>query len=311
MLLDSTQKNNGRTLKKIASFLSVSLAVFLSVIKFLASISTGSLSILSSMIDSIADVLASAITFIAIRYSTKPASRDFRYGYGKIEALSSFLQALFITGSGLFILYDGISRFFKPKELDDSFLGITIMLISLTLTISLVAFQKYVVRKTNSLALRGDSLHYITDIGTNMSVIIALIIIKITGITWIDSVVAIGIAAYLIHTAYILARDAVCMLMDQELGDDIKEDVEKIILSEPYVKGMHDLRTRSLGENDLFEFHLELDPNISLVAAHNHAHQVEAKIHQKYPDAQVIIHQEPEGAKEFHLDKQIELSKER
>lgn len=306
MLLSSAQKSDGHFLKKLASLLSVSLAVFLSIIKLFASMSTGSLSILSSMIDSLADVLASAITYIAIRYSTKPASREFRYGYGKAEALSSFLQALFITGSGLFILYDGILRFFKPQELDDSFLGITIMLISLILTIALVSFQRYVVKKTNSLALKGDSAHYVVDIATNISVIFALIIIKLTGIIWIDNIVAIGIAAYLLHTAYILAKNAVCMLMDQELDDEIRINVEKIILSEPYVEGLHDLRTRSLGEVDLFEFHLELDPHISLVTAHNHAHQVEAKIHKTYPNAQIIIHQEPKGAKEFHLDKEIE-----
>lgn len=306
MLLRSASKNNDHFLKKLASLLSVLLALFLSIVKLAASLSTGSLSILSSMIDSIADVLASAITFIAIRYSTKPASREFRYGYGKAEALSSFLQSLFITSSGLFILYDGINRFFNPRDMDNSFLGIIVMTISLLLTISLVMFQKYVVKKTNSLALKGDSAHYVVDIATNISVILALIVIKFTGIQWVDNVVAIGIALYLISIAYHLAKKAVSMLMDQELDDNIREDIEKIIKSQNFVKGIHDLRTRSLGENDLFEFHLELEPTISLIEAHNQAHKVEHEIHKKYPNSQVVIHQEPKGAKEFHLDKEIE-----
>lgn len=303
MLLNSV--NNGNFLKKLASVLSISLALFLSLIKLLAGLSTGSLSIISSMVDSVSDVLASGITFVAIKYSTKPASNDFRYGYGKAEALSSFLQALFIIASGGFILFDGIKRFFNPRPLDDNIFGITIMVISLILTIMLVMFQRYVINKTNSLALKGDSAHYVVDIATNASVIITLIFVKFTGIRWIDNVAAIGIAIYLISSAYALAKDAICMLMDQELDDETREDIKNIIKSQHFVQGIHDLRTRSLGEHELFEFHLELAPDISLVEAHNQAHIVEDAIHQKYPNSQVVIHQEPKGANEFHLDMQI------
>lgn len=296
-------------LKHLAGILSISLSVFLSAIKIIATIYTGSLAILSSLIDSFTDVLASSITFVAIKYSTKPASSEFRYGYGKVEALSSFIQALFITISGVYILIDGIRRFFTPREIDDSALGIFIMIISLCLTIALVIFQKHVIKKTNSLALKGDSAHYIVDIATNISVIVALIIINYTGFLWVDNLIAIGIAIYLLHNAYELAKDSITMLLDQELIGGIREDVENIILKQECTKGVHDLRTRSLGGTYIFEFHLELCPSISLTEAHTQAHQVEEAILAKYPNAQVVIHQEPQGAQEFHLDKQIELNK--
>lgn len=289
-------------LKKIASTLSISLAFFLSIIKIIATYYTGSLAILSSMVDSLSDVLASAITFVAIRYSTKPATRSFRYGYGKAEALSSFLQSLFITASGIFILFDAVRRFFNPQTISEGFLGLLVMSISLVLTISLVCFQRYVVRKTNSLALKGDSAHYIVDIATNLSVIFTLILIKLTNIYWFDSLIAVGIAIYLIYNAYKLAKEAIFTLMDQELDKDIRDNIEKIILSQPFTKGVHDLRTRSLGGNYIFEFHLELDPHLSLVQAHNNAHKVEDEIKKVYPNSQVVIHQEPKGANEIHLD---------
>ncbi|MFV0625727.1 MAG: cation diffusion facilitator family transporter [Alphaproteobacteria bacterium] len=289
-------------LKKLAGFLSIFLATFLSLLKIIASLYTGSLAIFSSLIDSLSDVLASTITFVAIRISTKPASREFRYGYGKAEAISSLFQSLFIAASGIFVLVDGIKRLYSHQVLEDNFIGIGIMIISLILTLALVSFQSYVIKKTNSLALKADSAHYVVDIATNLSIILSLVVIKLYKIYWLDSVIAIAISIYLLYMAYSLIKEAVLTLMDQELSDDIRNDIIKTIHEQAFVKGVHDLRTRSLGEKYLFEFHLELDETISLKQAHDYAHITENEIIKKYPNAQVIIHQEPFGAKEERLD---------
>lgn len=300
--MSSQPQDNHTQLKKLAGAASISLSVFLSLLKIFASIYTGSLAILSSLIDSLSDVLASTITFIAIKVSTKPASREFRYGYGKAEAISSLFQSLFIAASGIYVLIDGVKRLYDHQELDDSLIGIGIMIISLILTLVLVAFQKYVINKTNSIALKADSAHYVVDISTNLSIIISLIAIKIYKIYWLDSVIAIAISIYLLYMAYDLIKEAILTLMDQELSEKIRMEVEKIIRQQPFTKGVHDLRTRSLGEKYLFEFHLELDEAISLKQAHDFAHLTEDEILKNYPNAQVIIHQEPYGAKEERLD---------
>ncbi|MDD4555822.1 MAG: cation diffusion facilitator family transporter [Alphaproteobacteria bacterium] len=300
--MTSTTSDNLKALKKKAGFLSISLALFLSILKIIATIYTGSLAIYSSMIDSLSDVLASTVTFFAIRFSTRPASRDFRYGYGKAEAISSLFQSLFIAASGLYVLCDGIIRLRSPEALDDSFIGISIMIISLLLTLALVMFQNHVIKKTNSMALKADSAHYLVDLTTNASIILSLIAIKFYKIYWLDSVIAIVISLYLLHMAYGLLKEAILTLMDQELSDEIRQTVESLIKKQPFTRGIHDLRTRSLGEKFLFEFHLELDEDISLKQAHDYAHITEDEILKTYPNAQVIIHQEPFGAKEERLD---------
>lgn len=298
--MSSNYKNN--KLKKIAGALSISLSVFLTIIKIIATIYTGSLAILSSLIDSISDILASTITFIAIKFSSKPASYSFRYGYGKAEGISSLFQSLFISASGIFILTDAIKKIINPQELEIGYLGIGIMAVSLVLTLGLVAFQKYVIKKTNSLALKADSAHYIVDITTNLSIIITLIVVKFYKIYWLDSVMAIFIALYLLHLAYGLIKEAMETLMDKELDEEIRENVKEIVLAQTFVRGIHDLRTRSLGEVYIFELHLELDGDISLKEAHEQSHIVEEKITKVYKNSQVVIHQDPFGEKEKRLD---------
>lgn len=305
--MSSTQLTNKEAakLKKTASVLSVSLSSFLAIIKLIATALTGSLVILTSLIDSLGDVLASTVTFIAIRFSTKPASCDFRYGYGKAEALSSFLQGLFISASGVYIMFDGIMRLFDPREIDDSIFGIAVMLTSLTLTFLLIKFQQYVMKRTESLAIKGDHAHYIVDIATNLSIIATLVLIRYTKLYWIDSVIAVSIAIYFIIIAIELIKDAIFVLMDQELSPEIRNNVQDIILSQKYTKGVHDLRTRSLGGSFIFEFHLELDPEISLHEAHELSHKLEDEIVAIYPNSQVVIHQEPKGAVEYQLDNDL------
>lgn len=292
-------------LKKLAASGSISLAIALCLIKGLAVFYTGSLAVLSSMVDSLSDIFASLVTFIAIRVSVKPASCNYRYGYGKVEALSALFQAAFIAASGLFILYDAVLRFLNPVPLSQTGFGLAVMILSLLLTLALVAFQRSVAKATNSQAIYADSMHYSVDIMTNTSIIISLIAIHFWQINWIDTAMAGVISIYLLYNAYALGRNAIFLLLDKELPHDVRESIYKIVAQHPLAPAIHDLRTRDLGGEYLFEFHLELDGQLNLYTAHQYTEEVEALIRQTYPQAQIIIHQDPAGIAEDRLDNKL------
>lgn len=293
------------TLKKMAAAASVLTALLLCLIKAAAVIYTGSLSVLSSMIDSLADVLSSIITFIAVRFSDRPLNERHRYGYGKIEAVSALVQAAFIIGSAGFILYDGVNRFIKPVEVRQTTIGLVVMAASLILTFALIAFQKFVVIKTNSKAIEADSAHYSVDVLSNLSVILSLFVVRYLHWQWFDIVTAVVIAIYLIINAVKLIYDALSEITDAEVDDNIKNNIINIVCAVEGVRGYHDFRSRVSGARMFIEIHLELDGNLSLYTAHAIADEAEEKIIAAYPQVQVIIHQDPFGLHEKRLDHQI------
>jgi ferrous-iron efflux pump FieF len=297
--------NSDVALKKMAAVASVLTALLLCLIKAAAVIYTGSLSVLSSMIDSLADVLSSIITFVAVRFSDRPMSEHHRYGYGKIEAVSALVQAAFIVGSAGFILYDGINRFIKPVEVHQTTIGLLVMMASLILTFVLIVFQKFVVIKTKSKAIEADSAHYTVDILSNLSVILSLFVVRYLHWQWFDIVVAVLIAIYLIINAGKLTYDALSEITDAEVDDNIKNNIIDIVCAVNGVKGYHDFRSRVSGARMFIEIHLELDGNLSLYTTHAIVDKAEEKIIAAYPQAQVIIHQDPFGLPEKRLDHQI------
>ena len=135
----------------------------------------------------------------------------------------------------------------SPKPLEQTDTGIIIMVISLVSTVALIFFQKYVTRRTKSQAISADSAHYAVDVMTNASIILSLLVVKFFNISWFDTLTAFVISAYLLVNAYHLARQAVSLLMDEELSDDIRTDIIRIVRNSPFTKGIHDLRTRDLG----------------------------------------------------------------
>ncbi len=300
----TTEQSN--RMKKRAAVLSVALTVFLIVIKSIGVLLTGSLSILSSTIDSLSDLFASSITYLAIRYSSEPADCSHRYGHGKAEALSALIQAAFIAGSGIFIFYDGIHRLFSPRPLNETGIGIFIMIVSLIMTILLILYQKYVAARTHSKAISADSAHYTVDVMTNLSIILTLIVVNIFDINWFDTIIAVIISIYLLINAWKLAQDAMATLMDKELNPEIRENIRKIVMSCANVYGLHDLRTRDLGGAYFFELHLELDGSLPLSTTHQYSDEVEKQLQKAYPNAQIIIHQDPAGLKEDRLDHRLQ-----
>ena len=273
--------------------------------KVAAAVYTGSLAVLSSMIDSLADIFASSITFVAVKFASMQATDDHRYGFGKAEAISALVQSAFVAGSGIFVLYDGIMRLFMRKTVGDPDFGIVVMVISLAATTALILFQKYVAKRTNSLAIAADSAHYTVDVVTNLAIIATLVVVKLFEIYWFDTVTALAVAGYLLLNAYKLACGAVSVLTDAELSDDIRKKVCRIVMENPFSQGIHDLRTRDLGGAYMFEFHLELDGDLPLSAAHEMTEAVEDNLLDEFPNAQIIIHQDPVGVKEERLDHKL------
>lgn len=298
--MTSTEKNN--RLKKSAAIASVFLAFLLIILKLAAFFKTDSLAVFSSLVDSLTDMFASAVSFAAIYFATKPASQSHRYGYGKSEALSALLQAVFVAASGVFVIFDGIKRIIHPVEITQTSLGIWIMLFSIFATAVLVSYQSYVAKKTNSLAIKADMAHYTVDFLTNSSVVLSLFMIHFFGFLYFDIITALFISCYLLYNAYQLAKESVEQITDKELSMEIREQIKDIVKSSKGVHGMHDFRTRSLGDIFYFEFHIELDGTISLSKAHELTETVEQKILAVYPNSQILIHQDPLGVRENRLD---------
>jgi ferrous-iron efflux pump FieF len=290
----------GARLMRLATFASVSVASILIVAKVAAALMTGSVSMLSSLVDSLLDAFASLVNLFAVHHALQPADREHRFGHGKAEPLAGLAQAAFIAGSGVFIVFEAIQRLREGHVIENSNIGIGVMVVSIVLTLGLVLFQNFVVRRTQSTAIGADALHYRMDLLTNVSVIAALVAASEFGIEWIDSVVAIGIAVYIAISSWSVAQRSLDLLMDREFPEDERDLIKKIVLGHPEVRGMHDLRTRSSGVQPFVQFHLQLDPHLSLVRAHEIADEVEALIVNEFKGAEVIIHQDPEGYEEPH-----------
>jgi ferrous-iron efflux pump FieF len=290
----TTQDESGK-LMRWATYASVAVAFILIIIKMMAYVFTGSVAILSSLIDSFLDLIASAINLVAVKHALVPADHDHRYGHGKAEAIAGLAQAAFITGSSVFLIFEAINRFYNQQPVENGMVGIGVMLITITLTAALVKFQRYVVKETGSIAITADSLHYVSDILLNLSVIVALILSIYFDWQIADPIFALLIAAFILKSAWQIGRQSLAQLMDEELPDDVREQIKKIALQHPQVLNLHELRTRSSGRQYFIQLHLEMDGELKLKEVHEIANQVEIDICKAFPNAEVIIHQDMEG----------------
>jgi ferrous-iron efflux pump FieF len=235
----------------------------------------------------------------------RPPSHAFRFGRGKAEPLSALGQAAFIAGSGLFIILEAVTRLLDPQPLASTEVGIAVMLLALVLTGALVAFQRYVVRETESPAIAADSLNYTGDLVTGLSVLVTLLLVANTGLVWLDPLVGLGVALYLLRNAAGIGRSAVDMLLDRELPAEERRLIKQIVLADADAEGIHDLRTRSAGARRFIELHLEIDGGMSLQRTHEVTDRIEAALTEAFPSAEVIIHQEPAGLKDRRLDDRL------
>jgi ferrous-iron efflux pump FieF len=276
-----------------ATYASVVVAIFLVAIKLGAYLVTGSMAMLSTLIDSALDVAASLINLVAVRMSLTPADQEHRFGHYKAEPLAGLGQATFVMGSALFLAVEASRSLWAPRVVENSMVGVGVMGVSIILTFALVAYQRYVVRQTGSLAINADSLHYWGDVLVNLGVIAALLLTTQSGWSQADPLFALIIAAYILRSAWKIAGNALDQLMDRELPEKDRGYISELALSHPSAMGFHDLRTRAAGQWVFIQFHLGLKGHLSLQQAHQIAKEVEAKILQEFPHAEVIIHQDP------------------
>jgi len=277
-----------------ASWASILVAMILVCTKIIAWWLSDSVSLLASLIDSLMDVGASMINFFAIRYALKPADDDHRFGHGKAEALASLMQSFLIAASACFLMFYAIERIAHPRDLTQESVALGVMVFSLVLTIALVGFQRYVVAKTRSTAIAADSLHYVSDILSNLAIIVALGL-AVMGYAQADAFIGIAIAFYIGYSAYTIAREASDLLLDKELDDDTREQIGAAVMSVPGVGGFHDLRTRSSGGAVFVQLHLELPDQMPLIEAHDIADNVERTVQALFPEAEVLVHQDPKS----------------
>ncbi|MGD1877458.1 MAG: cation diffusion facilitator family transporter [Kiloniellaceae bacterium] len=280
-------------LLRLATTASVATACLLIVVKLVAFMLTDSVSILSTLIDSLLDAAASMVNLIAVRHALVPADREHRFGHGKAEPLAAMAQAAFITGSAIFLVIEAAPRFFTPHPIERSEVGIAVMVFSIVATLALVALQRHVIRRTGSLAISADQLHYTGDVLVNGAVILALVLATQLGWRFVDPIFGIGIAAYILYNAWQIASGALDMLMDRELPEDERARIREVILGHRGVLGVHDLRTRASGPQIFIQCHVELDPHQSLVQAHAIADALEGELREAFPGAEVIVHQDP------------------
>jgi ferrous-iron efflux pump FieF len=288
-------------LLRLATYASVGTASVLILVKIFAWYLTDSLSLLATLIDSLLDVAASLVNLFAVRHALVPADREHRFGHGKAEPLAALGQAAFISGSAVFLVIEAISRFSHPRPLLHGEVGIAVMVFSILATLLLVAFQRYVIRRTSSIAIRADSLHYVGDLLVNAAVIVALLLIANFGWTFIDPLFGLAIAAYILFNAWIIARGALDMLMDRELPEEDRRRIRELVLDDREIMGLHDLRTRASGPQTFIQCHIEMDGDLRLHEAHAIADRAEDRLREAFPGAEVIVHQDthpPHGARE-------------
>jgi ferrous-iron efflux pump FieF len=290
--MEHLAKNKKERLMRLATYASVATACILILAKSGAWYITDSLTILASLVDSLMDMAASFINLIAIHYSLKRPDNDHKFGYGKAEPLAGLIQASFVAGSALFLIFQAIERLNSPKALHNMNMGIGVILFSIGITAILILFQRTVIKHTGSTAIKADSLHYTTDLLSNTATLIALILIS-RGYQFIDSIFALCIAAYILYSARTIAVEAMGLLLDRELAPEIREQILNIAQEPAEVLGVHDLRTRQSGQIKLIQLHLELSAEMKLGDAHQLTKNVEHRIQDFLPDADIIIHQDP------------------
>ncbi|MEW6728102.1 MAG: cation diffusion facilitator family transporter [Pseudomonadota bacterium] len=279
-------------LLRLATWASLATALVLIAAKLGGWWLTDSVSLLASLLDSSADLVASLLTFLAVRWSLVPPDHDHRFGHGKAEALAALAQSMFILGSAVMLSLQGLDRLIHPQPLKQSEIGLVVMGFSIALTLALVTFQYSVARRTGSTAIRADALHYVTDLLSGVAVIAALLLSQ-WGFPRADAIIGLLIAAYVARSAIQIARDALDQLMDRELPAAIGEQVRALALGVPGVRGIASLRTRQSGSIYFFEVYVVLDDAITLRAAHDVGDEVRAAIQGAFPGADIVIHEEP------------------
>ncbi len=281
-----------------AALASVATALFLLALKAFAAWHTGSVAMLGSLADTALDLLASLVTLYGVKLAGEPADHDHRFGHGKAEALAALFQVALITASAAGIGWRAVQAATNPSITQDAEFGIGVSIIAVVATMLLLAYQRRAIRSTGSVAIMADNVHYQSDVLLNGSVIAALVLDQYLGWHGADAIFGIAIALWLAWGAFKASSNAIDQLMDKEWPEDQRAAFLDVAARQPGLRGIHDFRTRRSGSHDFAQFHMEVDPSITVARAHDLVEAVERNLKQTFPKVEVLIHLDPEG----HVD---------
>lgn len=283
-----------------AAMASIAMALFLIALKAWAALQTSSMAMLGSLADSTLDLAASIVVLLGVRVAAMPADREHRFGHGKAEALAALVQVIIISIAALFIGVESIRRLLAGAQTADAELGIGVSLIAIAFTLGLITYQRHVVRRTGSVAIATDRLHYASDLMLNASVIAALALDQYAGLVGADAAFGILIAAWLARGAWVSSSNVLDQLMDREWPDDMRERFLEAARAYPELEGLHDLRTRTSGTHNFVQFHVWVPEDWTIREAHERMDRVEQELEKRFPATEILIHLDPEG----HTDRE-------
>ena len=289
-----TQQQRARLTAR-AAIASTAMAITLIALKTWAAYRTDSTAMLGSLADSGLDLIASLVVLLGVRIAAVPADSDHRFGHGKAEALAALVQVILITLSAIFIGYRAVARLLSGAQTADAELGIGVSVFAMALTFLLISYQRYVVRRTGSLAIGTDRLHYSSDLMLNGSVIAALALDQYARVAGADAVFGLLIALWLLWGAWSASSNALDQLMDREWPDELRERFLAATKEYPELAGLHDLRTRSSGTHYFAQFHVWVPAEWTVQEAHDRLDRVEEQLQERFPGTEILIHVDPEG----------------
>ena len=278
-----------------AALASIAMAITLIVLKSYAALQTSSMAMLGSLADSGLDLVASLVVLLGVRIAAVPADHDHRFGHGKAEALAALAQVILISLSAVFIGFRAVQRLVSGAQTGEAELGIGVSIIAVALTAALISYQRHVVRRTGSLAIGTDRLHYSSDLLLNGSVIVALALDQFAGLTGADALFGLLIALWLLWGAWSASSHALDQLMDKEWPEDLRDHFLAAARDYPELAGIHDLRTRTSGTHHFAQFHVWVPPHWTVQEAHDRLDRVEDELLRRFPGTEILIHVDPEG----------------
>ncbi len=293
-----TTHDNSAALNRSAAIASISVALLLVGLKAWAAWSTGSTAMLGSLADTVLDLIASMATLAGVWVAAQPADKEHRFGHGKAEALAALFQIVLISISALTLAFRAVQQFFAGVRTEAAGDGILVSVIAMAATLGLLAWQRHVIAKTNSLAISTDHVHYQSDLLLNLAVIGALALDQYAGISGSDPLFGLAIALWLGWGAWRASQEAIVQLMDREWPEDKRKKFIEVMARHPELRGVHDLRTRTSGNQDFVQFHVWVDPDMTIQQAHRVMDEIEIKLLAEFPGVEILIHPDPEG----HVD---------
>jgi len=294
------------SIERKATFVAIIVSIVLSIAKITVGIVSGSVAVIASALDSVLDMIVSIFNNIALKISESNPDKKFNYGKGKIEGLAALFEGLFIIASGGFIIVEAIRKMIEKETITHINVSIYVMIFSIVVVFFLVMYLNYIAKKTNNLVIKSDALHYKTDLITNTAVLISLIVVKFTGLYWVDFTLSILIGIYIIKEASEIVKEGFEILLDVALDFETVEKIKEVIKKEPLVLDYHCLRTRKAGNRNFVDVHLVLTPDMKLKLAHTIVENVEEKIRKIDPDKKWIINIHADPYDDSYINKLIE-----